>query len=58
MLSGIVGWPWPLPLSWCVSTRGFAPAEYATLQSSISDMVTALDLACHESMDPPDAPPL
>ncbi|KAJ6595988.1 hypothetical protein B0H10DRAFT_1888802, partial [Mycena sp. CBHHK59/15] len=36
----------------------FPPAEYATLQSSISDMVTALDLACHESMDPPDAPPL
>ncbi|KAJ6605931.1 hypothetical protein B0H10DRAFT_2228794 [Mycena sp. CBHHK59/15] len=31
----------------------FPPAEYATLQSSISDMVTALDLACHESMDPP-----
>ncbi|KAJ6526046.1 hypothetical protein B0H19DRAFT_1042286, partial [Mycena capillaripes] len=36
----------------------FPPAEYGTLQTSISEMVTALDLACHESMDPPDAPPL
>ncbi|KAJ7435511.1 hypothetical protein B0H11DRAFT_2257074 [Mycena galericulata] len=33
----------------------FPPAEYGVLQTSISDMVTALDLACHESMDPPDA---
>ncbi|KAJ7752190.1 hypothetical protein DFH07DRAFT_745091, partial [Mycena maculata] len=36
----------------------FPPDEYATLQTSISDMVTALDLACHESMDPPDGGPL
>ncbi|KAJ7429139.1 hypothetical protein B0H11DRAFT_2266815 [Mycena galericulata] len=36
----------------------FPPAEYGVLQTSISDMVTALDLACHESMDPPDAGPL
>ncbi|KAJ6452105.1 hypothetical protein C8R45DRAFT_1113224 [Mycena sanguinolenta] len=36
----------------------FPPAEYGTLQTSISEMVAALDLACHESMDPPDAPPL
>ncbi|KAJ6533945.1 hypothetical protein B0H10DRAFT_2449453 [Mycena sp. CBHHK59/15] len=36
----------------------FPLAEYTTLQSSMSDMVTALNLACHESMDPPDAPPL
>ncbi|KAJ7501271.1 hypothetical protein B0H11DRAFT_1713617, partial [Mycena galericulata] len=36
----------------------FPPAEYGILQTSISDMVTALDLACHESMDPPDAGPL
>ncbi|KAK6969559.1 nitrite transporter NirC, partial [Favolaschia claudopus] len=34
------------------------PDEYATLQTSITDMVTALDLACHDSMDPPDAAPL
>ncbi|KAJ7727568.1 hypothetical protein B0H16DRAFT_1735047 [Mycena metata] len=36
----------------------YPPAEYGLLQTSLSDMVTALDLACHESMDPPDAPPL
>ncbi|KAK7006659.1 hypothetical protein R3P38DRAFT_3601324 [Favolaschia claudopus] len=36
----------------------FPPDEYATLQTSITDMVTALDLACHDSMDPPDAAPL
>ncbi|KAJ7765717.1 hypothetical protein B0H16DRAFT_1717632 [Mycena metata] len=39
--------------------RGVYPAaEYAVLQTSISEMVTALDHACHESMDPPDAAPL
>ncbi|KAJ6572969.1 hypothetical protein B0H10DRAFT_1964257 [Mycena sp. CBHHK59/15] len=36
----------------------FPATEYGILQTSISDMVTALDLACHESMDPPDAAPL
>ncbi|KAK6966877.1 nitrite transporter NirC [Favolaschia claudopus] len=36
----------------------FPPDEYATLQTSLTDMVTALDLACHDSMDPPDAAPL
>ncbi|KAK6981516.1 hypothetical protein R3P38DRAFT_3113511 [Favolaschia claudopus] len=36
----------------------FPPDEYATLQTSITDIVTALDLACHDSMDPPDAAPL
>ncbi|KAK6996324.1 hypothetical protein R3P38DRAFT_3628974 [Favolaschia claudopus] len=36
----------------------FPPDEYATLQTSITDMVTALNLACHDSMDPPDAAPL
>ncbi|KAJ6627082.1 hypothetical protein B0H10DRAFT_1941283 [Mycena sp. CBHHK59/15] len=38
--------------------RDVFPAEYGTLQTSITDMVTALDLAFHESVDPPDAPPL
>ncbi|KAJ7433788.1 hypothetical protein FB451DRAFT_1064009, partial [Mycena latifolia] len=39
--------------------RAIFPAdEYHTLQTSISDMVSALDLACHESMDPPDGGPL
>ncbi|KAJ6525013.1 hypothetical protein B0H19DRAFT_1085131 [Mycena capillaripes] len=36
----------------------FAPDEYATLQTSVSAMVSDLDLACHESLDPPDAAPL
>jgi hypothetical protein len=36
----------------------FPPAEYGILQTSISEMVVALDLACHESMDPPDGAPL
>ncbi|KAJ7302577.1 hypothetical protein DFH08DRAFT_722877, partial [Mycena albidolilacea] len=36
----------------------FPPAEYSLLQTSISDMITALDLACYESLDPPDAPQL
>ncbi|KAJ7936291.1 hypothetical protein B0H13DRAFT_2304010 [Mycena leptocephala] len=36
----------------------FPAAEYGILQTSLADMVTALDLACHESMDPPDAAPL
>ncbi|KAK7013555.1 hypothetical protein R3P38DRAFT_2546137 [Favolaschia claudopus] len=36
----------------------FPPDEYATLQTSISTMVSALDLACHQSMDPPDSAPL
>ncbi|KAJ7246467.1 hypothetical protein C8J57DRAFT_1523597 [Mycena rebaudengoi] len=36
----------------------FPAAEYGILQTSISEMVAALDLARHESLDPPDAPPL
>ncbi|KAJ6623802.1 hypothetical protein B0H10DRAFT_2186892 [Mycena sp. CBHHK59/15] len=36
----------------------FPPEEYAMLQKSISGMVSDLDLACHGSMDPPDAAPL
>ncbi|KAJ7780657.1 hypothetical protein DFH07DRAFT_437971 [Mycena maculata] len=36
----------------------FPPDEYGILQTSISEMVVALDLACHESMDPPDGAPL
>ncbi|KAJ7886989.1 hypothetical protein B0H13DRAFT_2342636 [Mycena leptocephala] len=36
----------------------FALDEYATLSTSVSAMVSDLDLACHESMDPPDAAPL
>ncbi|KAJ7488564.1 hypothetical protein B0H11DRAFT_2406659, partial [Mycena galericulata] len=36
----------------------FPAAEYGILQTSISDMVTALDVACYASMDPPDAAPL
>ncbi|KAJ7756663.1 hypothetical protein B0H16DRAFT_1826155, partial [Mycena metata] len=36
----------------------YPAAEYSVLQTSISEMVTALNLACHESMDPPDAAPL
>ncbi|KAK6984532.1 hypothetical protein R3P38DRAFT_3292355 [Favolaschia claudopus] len=31
----------------------FPPDEYATLQTSITDMVTALDPAYHDSTDPP-----
>ncbi|KAJ7246076.1 hypothetical protein C8J57DRAFT_1006907, partial [Mycena rebaudengoi] len=36
----------------------FPAVEYGTLQTSITDMVAALDQAGHESMDPPDAPRL
>ncbi|KAJ7136327.1 hypothetical protein C8R43DRAFT_894051, partial [Mycena crocata] len=36
----------------------FPADEYGTLQTSISQMVSDLDQACHESMDPPDAGPL
>lgn len=32
--------------------------EYRTLQTSIERMVTDLDAACHQSVDPPEAPPL
>ncbi|KAJ6507597.1 hypothetical protein DFH09DRAFT_1315801 [Mycena vulgaris] len=36
----------------------FPVDEYNTVQTSITEMVSVLDLACHESMDPPDAAPL
>lgn len=36
----------------------FPPDEYGTLQTSILQMVSDLDSACHESMDPPEGRPL
>ncbi|KAJ6527945.1 hypothetical protein DFH09DRAFT_935459 [Mycena vulgaris] len=36
----------------------FPVDEYNTVQTSITEIVSALDLACHESIDPPDAAPL
>ncbi|KAJ7020961.1 hypothetical protein C8F04DRAFT_1274282 [Mycena alexandri] len=53
---------WPLALASTAELNHwqdvFPPGKYRLLQNFLSEMVTALDLACHKSMDPPDAVPL